>query len=66
MTDRPPDPTAPAPADDDRDPDADAEGGVAAGTPRWVIGFAVAAVVALALFVALHLAGGGFCGHGGP
>jgi hypothetical protein len=36
-------------------------------TPRWVIGFAIAAVVLVVAFIVLHLAGGGFdhrSGHG--
>ena len=66
MVDRPTDPGAPERADDGPDRVPTAEDGAAAGTPRWVIGFAIAALVAVALFVALHLAGGGFRGHGGP
>ena len=34
------------------------------GAPRWVKVFAVAAVVFLLLFLAMHLAGGGLGGHG--
>lgn len=33
-------------------------------TPRWVAAFGVVAVVLVVLFVVLHLAGGGFRGHG--
>ena len=35
-------------------------------TPRWVKVFGIAALVFLAAFVILHLAGRGFGGHGGP
>ena len=66
MAERPPDEgartrgtdRAPAGGDPPHDPPT--------ATPRWVIAFAVAAVVALVLFAALHLAGGGFRGHAGP
>ena len=33
-------------------------------TPRWVLAFGAVAVVLVLAFVALHLAGGGFRGHG--
>jgi hypothetical protein len=46
------------PDDDPRDP------GDAPGTPRWVIAFGIVAAVLVLLFVALHLAGGGFRSHG--
>jgi hypothetical protein len=35
-----------------------------ARTPRWVKAFGVATLLALAAFVALHLAGGGLRHHG--
>jgi hypothetical protein len=35
-------------------------------TPRWVKVFGIVALVFLAAFVILHLAGRGFRGHGGP
>jgi hypothetical protein len=34
------------------------------GAPRWVRVFGAFAVVVVVLFVVLHLAGGGFRGHG--
>ena len=34
------------------------------GVPRWVRVFGAVAVVLVVLFVVLHLAGGGFRGHG--
>lgn len=37
----------------------------AAGTPRWVKAFGVVAAVLVLMFVVLHLARGGFRGHGG-
>ena len=60
MTDPSPDPRAER---DPRDPaphDADEE----QGTPRWVYAFGTVAVVLVLLFVGMHLAGGGFRGHG--
>lgn len=35
------------------------------GTPRWVKGFGIAALVLLGLFVCLHLSGHGFGHHHG-
>ena len=34
------------------------------GTPRWVKVFAIVALIVLIVFVIVHLAGGGFRGHG--
>jgi hypothetical protein len=50
--------SASGPGDARPDPDDDP------GTPRWVKVFGIVAVVLVLLFVALHLAGGGFRGHG--
>lgn len=33
------------------------------GTPRWVKGFMIAAAVLVAIFVIVHLAGGGMGSH---
>jgi hypothetical protein len=61
MADRPP---APDPGDArERDP-APGEAGEDAATPRWVVAFGIVGVVLILVFVAVHLAGGGFRGHG--
>ena len=36
------------------------------GAPRWVKVFGLVTAVLIVAFVALHLAGGGFRGHGSP
>ena len=46
----------------ERDPAPD-ESGADATTPRWVYAFGIVAAVLVLLFIALHLAGGGFRGH---
>jgi hypothetical protein len=52
------------PSDFSKDPPAGHERDVA--TPRWVKIFGIVALVFVAAFVILHLAGGGFRGHGSP
>ncbi len=61
MTDLPPDPSAqPVIRDESRQrPDRQSLPGI----PRWVKASAIIAVVLLLVFVAIHLAGGGFRGH---
>lgn len=49
---------ASGPGDAGPDPEEDP------GTPRWVKAFGIVAVILVLLFIALHLAGGGFRGHG--
>ena len=39
--------------------------GAAPGTPRWVYISGIITLVVVVLFIILHLAGGGFRGHGG-
>ena len=50
---------------DNDDRDVGLDRGVAPRTPRWVYVFGIIALVVIVLFVILHLAGGGFRGHGG-
>lgn len=56
----------------DLHPDSERDGGAGApgpsrdstdATPRWVVAFGIVAGALILLFVALHLAGGGFRGH---
>jgi hypothetical protein len=53
------------PNDFSKDPPARHERGEVA-TPRWVKVFGIVAFVFVEAFVILHLAGGGFRGHGSP
>jgi hypothetical protein len=44
--------------------EASSDAGADAATPRWVRFFGLVGIVLALVFVALHLAGGGFHGHG--